>query len=445
MKNGSAAGGIDEASRISRTISAVRIPASAVKSTASAPSDSVAARVTPGARPRGSRRCPPGSGSGPSSACACPPPHRERSRTSSLRPGRGPRLTARRSRGRPALHTHRRTTNMCSYVIALPTSSSMPTPPSASSTGRPHPRRWPRRPRPWATRRWRSPTTTGSADRWPSPTRPGRRGCGPSRGPSSRCADGSHLTLLAATRGGLRQPLPAHHPRPRAHAPPAGPPPAAAGARPRPPGRRTPRASSASPAAPATASCRGSWRRASAAAAEEARARAGARLRAGERPRRDPAPAATAATGAWRATSSALAEAAGRALRGDRRPPRPLARGGPAAGRLRGDRPSPHPRRLRGRPPRQPPGRAAAARRDGRPLRRPPRRRWPRRLRIAERLEFDLTRDLGYRFPDFVGSHPGETAQARPGAPLRPPARRALPQRRASGRPPARGSTRSSR
>ncbi len=32
--------------------------------------------------------------------------------------------------------------------------------------------------------------------------------------------------------------------------------------------------------------------------------------------------------------------------------------------------------------------------------------------RVAERLEFDLTRDLGYRFPDFVGSHPGETAQS---------------------------------
>ena len=33
-------------------------------------------------------------------------------------------------------------------------------------------------------------------------------------------------------------------------------------------------------------------------------------------------------------------------------------------------------------------------------------------LRTAERLEFDLTRDLGYRFPDFAGSHPGESAQA---------------------------------
>ncbi|HSJ73535.1 MAG TPA: DNA polymerase III subunit alpha, partial [Miltoncostaeaceae bacterium] len=33
-------------------------------------------------------------------------------------------------------------------------------------------------------------------------------------------------------------------------------------------------------------------------------------------------------------------------------------------------------------------------------------------VRLAERLEFDLTRDLGYRFPDFAGSHPGETAQA---------------------------------
>ncbi len=31
-------------------------------------------------------------------------------------------------------------------------------------------------------------------------------------------------------------------------------------------------------------------------------------------------------------------------------------------------------------------------------------------VRLAERLEFDLTRDLGYRFPDFAGSHPGETA-----------------------------------
>ena len=32
--------------------------------------------------------------------------------------------------------------------------------------------------------------------------------------------------------------------------------------------------------------------------------------------------------------------------------------------------------------------------------------------RLADRLRFDLTRDLGYRFPDFAGSHPGETAQA---------------------------------
>ena len=49
-------------------------------------------------------------------------------------------------------------------------------------------------------------------------------------------------------------------------------------------------------------------------------------------------------------------------------------------------------------------------------------------VRLAERLEFDLTRDLGYRFPDFAGSHPGETAQE---ALTRVclPARRALPQR----------------
>ena len=31
--------------------------------------------------------------------------------------------------------------------------------------------------------------------------------------------------------------------------------------------------------------------------------------------------------------------------------------------------------------------------------------------RLAERLEFDLTRDLGYRFPDFASGHPGESAQ----------------------------------
>jgi len=33
-------------------------------------------------------------------------------------------------------------------------------------------------------------------------------------------------------------------------------------------------------------------------------------------------------------------------------------------------------------------------------------------VRLAETLEFDLTRDLGYRFPDFTAGHAGETAQA---------------------------------
>ncbi|HWH15604.1 MAG TPA: error-prone DNA polymerase [Miltoncostaeaceae bacterium] len=32
-------------------------------------------------------------------------------------------------------------------------------------------------------------------------------------------------------------------------------------------------------------------------------------------------------------------------------------------------------------------------------------------VRLAETLEFDLTRDLGYRFPDFTAGHAGETAQ----------------------------------
>jgi error-prone DNA polymerase len=31
-------------------------------------------------------------------------------------------------------------------------------------------------------------------------------------------------------------------------------------------------------------------------------------------------------------------------------------------------------------------------------------------LRLAERIQFDLTRDLGYRFPDFASGHPGEDA-----------------------------------
>ena len=33
-------------------------------------------------------------------------------------------------------------------------------------------------------------------------------------------------------------------------------------------------------------------------------------------------------------------------------------------------------------------------------------------LRLAEQLEFDLTRDLGYRFPDFAAGHPGEDADS---------------------------------
>jgi error-prone DNA polymerase len=33
-------------------------------------------------------------------------------------------------------------------------------------------------------------------------------------------------------------------------------------------------------------------------------------------------------------------------------------------------------------------------------------------LRLAERLTFDLTTDLGYRFPDFASGHPGESAEA---------------------------------
>lgn len=32
-------------------------------------------------------------------------------------------------------------------------------------------------------------------------------------------------------------------------------------------------------------------------------------------------------------------------------------------------------------------------------------------VRLAERLEFDLTRDLGYRFPDFTSGRPGQSAQ----------------------------------
>ena len=134
-----------------------------------------------------------------------------------------------------------------------------------------------------------------------------------------------------------------------------------------------------------------------------------------------------------------LAEAAGAAVRRDRRPPRPRPRRAclqdafvAIRHRLTLDGSEAERRGNRDAVLRSPAEMAALFAdhpRGGRPD-----------ARLADRLRFDLTRDLGYRFPDFAGSHPGETAQAGAGARLRLPARRALPQRRqAGGRPGAPG------
>ena len=58
------------------------------------------------------------------------------------------------------------------------------------------------------------------------------------------------------------------------------------------------------------------------------------------------------------------------------------------------------PSRLRARAARQPREHPACAGRDARALPRRPRR-GPRTAELAERLEFDLTQELGYRYPDF--------------------------------------------
>ena len=322
--------------------------------------------------------------------------------------------------GRRPLYPRRRTTNMCSYGV-----------PSLRRAPRPLGLQLPRRRvgargdgraggRAWATRRWRSPTTTGSADRWPSPTPPGRRGCAPSPGPSSPCATASHLTLLAADARGLRQPLPAHHPRPRAHPPAARPP-----RRCRPPSTAPRLAAHAEGLVCLTGCARA---RPGAAPGGGGRApggrgggaRPGARPRAGQRPRGDPAPAL-----ARRPAPGARPRAAGRgapacpawrpATPTRTRPRRALLQDAFVAIRHRltldGSEDARRGNRRR---------RAAPARRDGGPVRRPPRRRWPRRLRTGRAAASSTS--------------PATWATASPTSSARTPARRPRPRWRASAR-----------
>ena len=318
----------------------------------------------------------------------------------------------------------------------LPTSSSTPIRPSASWTV-PRPRmRWPPGRPSWGTPPWRSRITTGCADRSSSPTPPGRRGCGPSPGPRSPCAGGAHLTLLAEDARGVRQPLPAPHPGPRGHPPSARPPPAPPPST-APPSRPTPRGWCASPAARAGL---------------VPRLVAGGRRREAEEAVRD----LVRDLGA----GNVFVEIQHPRSRGDRRLARDLARLAASAG---------VPCVATGDPHAHSPERALvqdafvairhrltldgseAERRGNRDavLRSPAEmaalfadhpEAVAQTTRLADRLRFDLTRDLGYRFPDFARIAPRRDGPGGAGARLRLPARRALPQRRqAGGRPGAPG------
>ncbi len=241
-------------------------------------------------------------------------------------------------------------------------------------------------------------------------------------------------------RDRLRQPLPAHHHRPRGHPPPSGPPAAA---------RRPSTASALAAHAQGLVCLTGCARH----GLVPRLVAAGERRAAEETLRelvRDFGP------------GNVQVEIQRPRTRGDRRLARDLVhlaeavgvpcvatgdphahtpRAGPAAGRLRGHRPPPDPGRLRGGAPRQPPRRAAAARGDGRPVRRPPR---------GGRPDPAHGRAPGVRphprpglpLPRLRGVAPGRDRPGRAGARVRPPARRALPQRpqaRAGARAAGRG------
>ena len=293
----------------------------------------------------------------------------------------------------------------------------------------------------------------GPGDHGPRrPVRIARAFAHAARAAGVRPITGAEVTLRgrrppdAAGRGRarVRQPLPAHHPGPRGHPPAARPPRAAPGPRPRRPGG--PRRGAGVPhrLRARRAWCRAWWRAGGAG-----------------RPRRRCA--------TWCATSGAdnvfveiqhprsrgdrrLARdlaAAGRerrrAVRGDGRPPRPLPRARAAAGRLRGDPPPADPRRLRGRAARQPRRGAALRRARWRRCSPTTRRPWPRPRAWPSGCEFDLTRDLGYRFPDFARIASRRDGPGRAGAHLRATSSARATPTPASGRPPGCAWTRSSR
>ena len=267
------------------------------------------------------------------------------------------------------------------------------------------------------TRRSRSPTTTRSRARWSSRRRPGALGLradprGGGDGVRFRGGRGrphAHLTLLVRDAPRLGQPLPAAHARARAHA----------GIRPRPPRSGPP---GRGPAARARLEDAHVTRRGL--AERHARGRRGPRrgprlpqrLRAPGRARRaDDAPRCCAPSGATRFRvelqrpfhrhDRALNRGAGGArrsprgaVRGHRQRPRPHARARAAAGRVRGHPRAHDARRLRAAAPRQPrhvlaTPEAMAARFADHPDA------VAETARLADTLPFDLTSDLGYRYP----------------------------------------------
>ena len=131
--------------------------------------------------------------------------------------------------------------------------------------------------------------------------------------------------------------------------------------------------------------------------------------------RRPPARRAPAPLPAPRPRAQPPPRRARRAARGadggDRQRPRARALARAAAGRVRRPAPPPDAGRLGARAPRQHRPRARLPGGDGGALRGPPGARSPRRAALAERLRFDLTQDLGYRYPGAedpqAGAHAG--------------------------------------
>ena len=92
----------------------------------------------------------------------------------------------------------------CEHTFACPTSSSTATPPSRSSTGPRIRSSWRPPPLSRGTRRSRSPTTTACTGRWSSPRPRGRSASGPSPAPSSRSTTATTSRCCARTATGYR-------------------------------------------------------------------------------------------------------------------------------------------------------------------------------------------------------------------------------------------------